>query len=188
MNSHVISCHKGDVWIVVLIVQSASQVSNFQMKLFVVAVVTLFVTFAGAFNFTGCQNDVTILEQALYRPENVIQLNKIFYPPREPPTRFIKVKYEFEDIHKCNVTYIWAVGGFLLIQPPKIFQLTSLYFSTPANNLTDLSIKLPEECLPLALVGDSCTCDSKDNTLLDILTQQVANYRLVGTKVVEKPQ
>lgn len=79
--------------------------------------------------------------------------------------------YEFEDINKCNVTYIWAVGGFLLVQPPKIFQLTSLYFSTPANNLTDLVIKLPEDCLPL--LGDSCSCDNEDDTLLDIMTQQV---------------
>jgi hypothetical protein len=122
-------------------------------------------------SFTDCATDVTVLEKALYKPDNVLQLNKIFYPPREPPTRFIKVTYEFEGTG-CSVNYFWAVGGFLLVQPPKIFQLTSLYFSSPANKLTNLTIKLPAECQPL-VQGDNCTCDHEDNTLLDILTQQV---------------
>lgn len=57
--------------------------------LLIAVALTLSIDFAGATNFTGCQNDTTVLELALYRPENIIQLNKIFYPPREPPTRFI---------------------------------------------------------------------------------------------------
>lgn len=126
-------------------------------------------------NFTDCKNDLRILEEALYQPENIKQLNMVFYPSRKPPSRFIKVTYEFGDIDKCNVTYFWAVGGFLLIQPPQIFQLTSLYFSIPANELTDLFIKLPPDCLPLA-GGITCTCLNEDHNLLDILTQQVWNY------------
>lgn len=124
-------------------------------------------------NFTNCDKDITVLERALYSPENIKQMNRIFYPPRETTSRFITVKYEFEDTN-CNVTYIWAIGGFLLMQPPKIFQLTSLYFSTPANELTDLLIKLPNECWPLVHSGgNDCTCSHEDN-ILDILTQQVS--------------
>lgn len=122
-----------------------------------------------------CPSDLAKLEDALYNynPQNIINLNKIFYPPRESPSRFIKVTYIFENYTNCNITYIWAIGGFLLIQPPTIFQLTSLYFSSPANSLTDLDLWLPNDCQPLARNKENnCTCDNEDN-ILDILTQQV---------------
>ena len=139
-------------------------------------------------NFTNCDKDITVLERALYSPENIKQLNRIFYPPRETTSRFIMVNYEFENTknefvdYNCNVTYIWAVGGFLLMQPPKIFQLTSLYFSTPANELTNVTLKLPRDCWHLAHNGsNNCTCMCENNDL-DIITQQVSvqvNYESV---------
>ena len=128
-------------------------------------------------NFTNCHKDITVLQRALYRAENIKEMNDIFYPPRVTPSRFIKVTYKF-DKHDCNVTYIWAIGGFLLMQPPKIFQLTSLYFSTIANHLTDLVIYLPEQCWPLVRTEgreENCTCRHEDDHILDILTQQVWN-------------
>lgn len=126
-------------------------------------------------NFTNCSTDMEALEFALYKytPENLRQLNRIFYPPRRTPSRFVKVRYHFEGSEHCKVTYIWAIGGFLLVQPPKIFQLTSLYFSTPANSLTDLAIQLPRECLGLVGGDDNCTCKHENGKILDILTQQV---------------
>ena len=62
------------------------------------------------------------------------------------------------------------------MQPPKIFQFTSLYFATLANDLIDLIIQLPSECWPLVQINnteDNCTCRNDDNNILDILTQQV---------------
>ena len=123
-------------------------------------------------NYTNCDQDITVLERALYRPENIKALNNIFYPPRNTPARFVKVHYMFDD-DDCNVTYIWAVGGFLLMQPPSIFQYTSLYFSTITSDLTDLKIQLPSECRPL--VQSNCTCKDDDNNILDIVTQQVSS-------------
>ena len=145
------------------------------MKLSAAVLVLCFYRANCEVNYTRCDQDITALERALYTPNNIKELNKVFYPPRETPSRFIKVTYKF-DGHDCTVTYIWAIGGFLLMQPPKIFQLTSLYFSTIANDLTDLVIQLPDDCWPLVEPkkkedGD-CTCQ-RNNNILDILTQQV---------------
>ncbi len=143
-----------------------------------ISVLSLYIYFVSCEDndtFANCDQDITVLERALYIPKNIQELKRVFYPPREPPSRFIKVTYKF-DGHNCSVTYIWAIGGFLLMQPPKIFQLTSLYFSTSANNLTDLVIQLPSQCWPLVNINgteDNCTCMSCDYNKLDILTQQV---------------
>lgn len=124
-------------------------------------------------NYTNCSTDIAVLERALFRSDNIAELNRIFYPPREASTRFIFVNYEFEHVN-CTVTYIWAIGGFLLMQPPKIFRLTSLYFSTPANELIDLKLKLPQDCWDLVRNSDSnCSCVLSDSSILDIVTQQV---------------
>ena len=131
------------------------------------------------YNYTNCDIDIAVLENALYfyHPKNRMELNRVFYPPRETASRFIKVTYKF-DGHDCSVTYVWAIGGFLLMQPPKIFQLTSLFFSTRANNLTDMVIVLPSECWPLVEPKNgtedrNCTCVGDDINVLDMLTQQV---------------
>ena len=141
-------------------------------KLVVVLVCLLAVECSSQTDNSNCSTDIKELEKALFSAENIKQLNKIFYPPRESTSRFITVEYDFEGTG-CNVKYIWAIGGFLLMQPPKIFQLTSLYFSTLANDLTDLKIVLPKECWPVVhYKGNTCTCLHDDN-ILDILTQQV---------------
>lgn len=138
--------------------------------------ITLYSAVGEDYNYTNCGSDLTVLENALYHfsPENRKHLNRIFYPPRETPSRFIKVHYKFEG-HDCNVTYIWAIGGFLLMQPPSIFRYTSLYFSNKANNLTDMEIRLPSECRSIVepKKDGKCTCDGDDYNILDMLTQQV---------------
>ena len=122
------------------------------------------------------------LECALYTTDsNERKLNQAFFPPRKATSRYIRVNYDFK-VHpnskyydterECNVTYIWAVGGFLLIQPPTIFQLTSLLFSYPANNIEDVNLTLPIECRQLINSTD-CSCGRREGQNLDILTQQV---------------
>ena len=123
-------------------------------------------------DYANCDQDLDVLAKALYTPENKKELIRNFYPPRSSASRFIKVTYKFNGTD-CNVTYIWAIGGFLLMQPPKIFQFTSLFFSTLANNLIDMVLELPRECFELVKGNDTnCTCEN-DGNVLDILTQQV---------------
>ncbi len=133
-------------------------------------------------DYTNCSNDLRTLEKALYEPENYITLNKAFYPPGKYPSRLLREDYVLgDDEDNCTVTYYRSIGGFLLIQPPHIFQLTSLYFSSPAKSSTEvlkkITLHLPRECQPIVPKSNGvCSChhDKADSySLLDTLTQQV---------------
>ena len=147
---------------------------------------------------SSCEvSDCTLLSQlecALLRTdENERKLNQAFFPPRKETTRYIRVHYEFKaeedidyyssdslrdlDIYKnCSAAYVWAIGGFLLIQPPGLFQLTSLLFSYPANDVDKLNLTLPLNCSRLINANAShCDCRNHSNNNLDILTQQVSS-------------
>jgi hypothetical protein len=131
--------------------------------------------FSAAGSFDDCATNLGTLEEALYESgNNLYELNRVFYPPSEPTTRWIRVKYTFVDNDTdCNVTYIWAVGKFLFLQPPALFTLTSLFFYYPNNELVTLSLQLPIECIDLITgIDGECSC-MNDSHMLDILTQQV---------------
>ncbi len=59
----------------------------------------------------------------------LFELNKVFYPPSMPTSRFIQVRYTFlneaGDDDGCTVTYIWAIGILLFFQPPRLFTYNS---------------------------------------------------------------
>ena len=128
-------------------------------------------------DFSDCATNLGTLERALYETEgNLFELNRIFFPPSLLPTRFIRVEYTFgnDENKNCNVTYIWAVGGALFLQPPTLFKLNSLYFYFPNNKLTKLRLRLPLECITLISETDGmCSCTNGSH-MLDILTQQVS--------------
>ena len=129
---------------------------------------------------------LTQLECALYTTdENERKLNQAFLPPKAS-TQYIHVFYDFKEnpeeddfyftIDKnCNVSYIWAIGGFLLIQPPAIFQWTSMLFSYSSNDVDKLHLTLPIKCATLVKydTNSPCECLGKDSYNLNILTQQV---------------
>ncbi len=128
--------------------------------------------------YENCTLKLSVLEEALYETDsNERSLNQAFFPPRQETSRYISVTYKFLD-DNCTVTYIWTIGGFLIIQPPSIFKFTSLLFSTPANNVNELILTLPSQCRELAGIGGNCSCDSQkndnQNLNLDILSQQVS--------------
>ena len=131
--------------------------------------------------YEDCGTKRDVLLKALFDTgNNLFELDKVFFPPRSQTSRYIKVKYTFlddngNDAGNCTVNYIWAIGGFLLVQPPKIFQLTSLLFSTPANKLENLNLQLPSACKALVSneTFDNCSCEGDDRYALDRLTQQV---------------
>ncbi len=133
--------------------------------------------------YENCTVKLSVLEKALYETDsNERSLNKAFFPPRQETSRYITVTYRFLTDDKdgsyddCYVSYIWTIGGFLIIQPPNIFKFTSLLFSTPANDVDELTLTLPSQCRELAGIGDKCSCDSQKNHSLnlDILSQQVS--------------
>ena len=147
----------------------------------------LFITVAAgvsATNFSDCPTSLTTLEEALYRTEdNLLQLNRIFFPSSSRTSRFIRVLYSFrdnpniiEDDNCHNVSFIWAIGSYLFFQPPRVFYFTSLFFNYPNNDLTNLLLVLPSECKPLVF-DKECTCRLELRPeLLDTLTQQVRTY------------
>ena len=125
--------------------------------------------------YAECGTKKSVLLQALFETgDNMFQLGSVFFPARQSTSRYIQVNYFFNGTN-CNVTYYWALGAFLLVQPPTIFQFTSLLFRTPANDLMSVDLTLPRECLPLVDYNednDSCNCTSND-TFLTQLTEQV---------------
>ncbi len=157
-------------------------------------IVILSVGFSRA-QYEECGTKRSVLLKALFETgDNLYQMGGVFFQPRAETSRYIKVTYTFINtttgIEGCNVTYIWANGGFLLVQPPTIFQFTSLFVSSPANKLKNLNLKLPIECQVLVSDNDgNCSCkttrrgeinednDNYNTTILDRLTQQV-NFRV----------
>ena len=130
--------------------------------------------------YDDCDTNLSTLELALFETgNNLFELNRVFYPPSLLTTRFIKVNYTFEgrEVDTCtNVTYIWAVGAVLFLQPPTLFKINSLFFYYPNNELATLHIELPIDCIRLINGTDGvCSCEN-DSHMLDILTQQVQSY------------
>lgn len=132
-----------------------------------------------------CSTSLSILEHALYNTsDNKVRLNAYFFPPREEFVSYAKVVYTFKNENEtndlldtdqsCNVTYVWAIGGFLLVQPPSIFTYSSLFFfHTRHSGDFTLRLTLPHACKPLVEDNGTCSCANKDNNPLDLLTQQV---------------
>ena len=122
------------------------------------------------------------LECTLYTTgSNELRMNQVFFPPKAATSRFINVSYRFVNSKNkslCRVDFLWAISGFLFIQPPSIFELTSLFFSYQANKLKDLVITLPGVCQS-HVGGNTCSCLGKQNNNLNILTQQVRNIVLI---------
>ena len=132
------------------------------------------------------------LAQALYDGEgNILNLVRVFYPPREPGVNFLQVLYDFEndegEVDGCNVTYIWAKGGFMLIQPPSILQYTSLFFSHNVNMKYKVYLRLPSACrhlvMNISMADSECSCNREEDDLLDMLTHQVSRAILIHTSL-----
>ena len=138
--------------------------------------------------YADCPNDYYVLEKALFDMKgNKMNLTKTFYLPQKHPLGFVHIYYFFKDIESgeyddCNVEFLWASGGFLLIQPPSVVRFSSLFFSDAVDDLEEVTITLPLECLPLVFQNESCSCSygSNDN-LLVLLTKQVCS--LESTKL-----
>ncbi len=138
-----------------------------------------------------CPMSFCALEKALYETDhNVLKILSIFSPARNTVPSFVRVNYTFQDENKeysnnCNVSYLWVKGGFLFVQPPTIFQFSSLFFYFTELRDKDeftLNLTLPYECSPLIWNGTNCTChtldDKSNNSLysplaLEELTKQV---------------
>ena len=147
----------------------------------IAAAIFSFPAVINAATFYDCATQISTLENALYETgDNIFHLNRIFYPPNTRTSRFARVTYVFLDEigeeGDCNVTYIWAIGGFNFFQPPTLFMFNSLFFNYPNNDLTELRLELPDECRPLVQDNESsaaCSC-VHDSERLEILTQQVS--------------
>lgn len=131
--------------------------------------------------YENCTTKRSVLVNALFETgNNLHELDKAFYP-QEGRSSYLEVNYKFQNSDgsvddDCKVTYIWAVGGFLFLQPPEIFMLTSLFFSLPANDVSEVNLVLPYECRDLVETNSSCQCNSSSSSQLEMLTHQVGMY------------
>ena len=130
-----------------------------------------------------CDTLRSLIELLYDTPGNLKNLNQVFYPPHQSSTSFLQITYSFKNetdqLDGCDVAYLWAEGGFLLIQPPSVFKFTSLLFNHDVNEKNTLSLTLPNACRHLverynATTNSSeCKCDADNEDLLDILTHKV---------------
>ncbi len=131
--------------------------------------------------YENCAYKLSALEEALYGIRNNQKgLNFGFFPSRQRSSRYLEVIYEFlkEDSDDVDgvVTYYWSVGSFLFVQPPSVFQFTSLYFNFPDNKIDNITLQLPSECRPIVFsnVTEQCSCKDPGDTILDVLTRHVS--------------
>ena len=123
-------------------------------------------------------NTMKTIAQAVFSQEgNDLNMSQAFYTASQSSPSFLLVTYNFNDdiemMSNCNVTYIWAQGGFLFIQPPSVFDLTSLQFFQKTG-VEKLTLTLPYRCRHLVQDQDGCTCVNLNSSLLlKVFTQQV---------------
>ncbi len=127
--------------------------------------------------YENCATQRLALLHALFKTgDNLNRLDEAFYPPKDGLTRYIRVNYDFLNSNgsndgNCSVSYRWAVGAFLFIQPPELFTYTSLFFSIPSNNVESVTLTLPYECRELVHYNEECSCSK--SPVLRKLTLQV---------------
>ena len=143
---------------------------------------------ASSSSYSRCPYSFLVLEKALYETEgNMLKMLAIFSPARAASPSFVRVHYTFKEengaVSNCTVPYLWVEGGFLLVQPPTIFQFSSLLFylkGSRSNDETELNLTLPYECRPwiTKFENGTCTCynESSRSLALDELTGQVSYY------------
>ncbi len=136
-------------------------------------------------SYSRCPYSFRVLENALYETEgNLLKMLAIFSPARKTQPSFVRVYYAFKEengaVSNCTVQYLWVEGGFLFVQPPKIFQFSSLLFYLKGSRLKEemnLYLILPFECRPRIkeFENGTCTCHDKSNpsSALEELTEQV---------------
>ena len=84
-------------------------------------------------SYSRCPNSFNVLERALYETEgNMVNMLVVFSPAGKTPPSLVRVHYSFKEeigaVSNCTVHYLWVEGGFLFVQPPTIFELSSLLF------------------------------------------------------------
>ena len=122
-------------------------------------------------HYNNCTTNFTVLERALVTTgSNRFNIITAFYPPRKARPVYVDVEYHYAE---SNVTeyWVWTTSPFYLIQPPSVFQFTSLLFSYPAlsDQIQNLSLTLPQECQDVTFGNRTCN----QNLMLDMLTHQV---------------
>ena len=139
--------------------------------------------------YDDCTTNYATLEKALIETkDNKFKLLQAFYPNEKYDTIYVKdVEYHFlgkdeNDSEIISKTWIWAESAFYLIQPPSVFQYTSLLFSYSIDEVDNspLSLYLPYQCrltnLNLTAVNNTCHQGINSiNPMLASLTQRVCS-------------
>ena len=137
--------------------------------------------------YDDCATNFATLEKALIETKNnKYKLIQAFYPNQKYDTIYVTdVEYHFlgkdeNDSEIISSQWIWAKSAFYLIQPPSVFQYTSLLFSYSVHEVdsSPLSLYLPYKCRLTNLNSTEMnnTCHQNDNNInpmLASLTQRV---------------
>ena len=124
----------------------------------------------------SCKSLSSLVEALYSTDNNLFQLASVFYPLRRSPAIYVTVTYQFVDeagtLDDCKINYIWASSSFLLVQPPHVFQWTSLlFYHQSANEDDDIILTLPAACRDLV---PDCSCNNQnEDNLLHFMTHQV---------------
>lgn len=98
-----------------------------------------------------------LVSQVIDRDENLLNLEKIFFPPEKASPLFVTVYYQYGDrSYICDTkiaeednsteVWFWSKTLFYMFQPIHVFQYTSLLFSDLKSYSSDVCLILDHEC------------------------------------------
>ena len=109
-----------------------------------------------------------LVQSLLSSSENIFQLSKAFFPPRDNSPEFVTVRYYFGAIDSNETTssvWFWSAYTSHFLHSPHTFQFLSLFFGTPEQFYTGtVNITLDEECVNV------------NEDTMEFLTQRVGAY------------
>ncbi len=117
-------------------------------------------------NDNNCSTFMKLVAHVIDDDDNIVEVQKTFFPPDNTPPSFVTVRYKFESGEKV---WIWSNAFFYFLHPLHVFQFTSLFFSDLNTQSSEVTLNLPSSCYDV----------SDDNFML--LTQRVSSMTSMET-------
>ena len=155
-----------------------------------------------------CKNDTctkcykTLATELLKNADNYIALQNTFFPPDDSSPDFVIVTYIYDDGDQhsefdLNETesimqnysshiWFWSSSAYFFYHPLRVFQFTSLGFSDPSLQQSNITLYLPTSCYDLK--GNTNSDNMKlltQRVRLSMRLQSILNWHNIGSKFIQ---
>ena len=115
-------------------------------------------------NDTCSECYLNLKKSLLKQDQNIQNLSKAFFPPKDNIPEFVIVTYCFSENCTLNRTWFWTHDSSYLFFPIKTFQYLTLFFGKPAEFFSrTVTVRLDEDCY------------FATNETFELLTQRVSD-------------